>query len=63
MRYFLIVDHRAECSRFFAAGAHCRFFPNEMMEITIARKIPYGSPFHDKVCEEKLHLRVKQVAS
>jgi hypothetical protein len=34
---------------------HCHFFPIEMMEITIGQKIPHGSPFHDKVCEEKLH--------
>jgi hypothetical protein len=43
--------------------AHCQFFPNEMMAITIERKIPYGSPLHDKVCEQKLHLRMKQDAS
>jgi hypothetical protein len=32
---------------------------NEMIIITIARKIPYRSPLHDKVCEEKLHPRMK----
>jgi hypothetical protein len=48
---------------FLIFAVHCQFFPNEIVVITIERKNPYGSPFHDKVCEEKLHLGMKQAAS
>jgi hypothetical protein len=48
---------------FLPLSASREFSANEVPEITIARKIPYRSPFHDKVCEEKMQSSVKQAAS
>jgi hypothetical protein len=43
----------------FVVGGDLSILANELMIITIGRKIPYRSPFHDKVYAEKLHPRVK----
>jgi hypothetical protein len=54
-----MADHRPEWTAFSIATAARVFSANEIKVITIAQKIPYLSPFHDKVCEEKLHPLMK----